>query len=256
VVVGIPTNVLGCQNTHSGVGYAGLFIFINNPDSDQGYREYLGVRLSSSLISGVLYDVQFSVSQAERTTHASSDIQVLFSSDSLIFDQNTPILIDPQLQGTPGNYYESYNDWMQVEWTYQATGNESFMYIGNFKNNMNTDTLITFNSSNMLGYYFPSTYYYIDDVQVSTSTLSSNPRIGFKSMLLYPNPFSSVVNLQSHVALSQISVFNIHGEMVLNQKAPFSSIVEIDLSELNIGLYILDVTSVSGQQFREKIVKR
>lgn len=253
---GIPTNGVGCQEVFQGEGYAGLFIFSNNPDSEQGYREYLGVKLISPLSAGQLYTVYLAISLAERATHSSSDIQILFSSDSLYYEQITPVALQPQLSFSTGNYFESYQDWMELGWNYQAVGNEAFMYIGNFGNNLISDTLEVFNSASNIGYYYPSSYYYIDDVKIYSNTLSANSIFGEESFQLFPNPFTSSIVVECSFVFSTIIISSLVGDIIYTGTEFSTSSTELDLAFLQNGLYILTIKTFEGQNFSQKIVKR
>ena len=65
---------------------------------------------------------------------------------------------------------------------------------------------------------------------------------GFK---LYPNPIKNTLWLDSEKILSEVKIFNLSGQELMNIK-PSKSHISIDLSELNMGLYFLKVTTDEG----------
>jgi hypothetical protein len=60
-----PRTVCGWQQTHSGSGYAGGYMF-----SGTLYREFVQVQLSSPLVAGTVYDFHMYVVLHNRSQHA------------------------------------------------------------------------------------------------------------------------------------------------------------------------------------------
>jgi hypothetical protein len=70
---------------------------------------------------------------------------------------------------------------------------------------------------------------------------------------IWPNPVSDKLFVQSSQLISQIDVYNITGNLILNT-LPESNSSSIDLSMLNQGLYIIKIRSEKGSYVR-KIIK-
>lgn len=75
---------------------------------------------------------------------------------------------------------------------------------------------------------------------------------GFKA---YPNPVSDVLNVRSYNTISEIAIYNLLGQKVLMQKANEDT-VQVNVSKLEAGTYLLQVTTLSGEQSSMKIVKQ
>ncbi len=86
-------------------------------------------------------------------------------------------------------------------------------------------------------------------VMVSVSEVNSQP----KSIFTYPNPTYGPLIIESNgVKISSIEVFNLPGEMVLNQELKNNS---INLEALPAGMYIVKIYSESGMVVN-RVVKR
>ena len=81
-----------------------------------------------------------------------------------------------------------------------------------------------------------------------TSGLSEPQKTHIK---LYPNPVMDVLYIQSNHAASNFNVYSIHGKLI--QSGKFES-NQVDLSALEMGLYLLDV-KINEEWIRYKIIK-
>jgi OOP family OmpA-OmpF porin len=161
LVVVPSNNGGGYQFAHSGDAYAGIFL-MQLPYLDA--REYLQVELSSSLISEVLYHFEMYVNLCNLSSFAIEDVGIYFS-DTNDFQ---PFSVMPQIINSSGFISDTLN-WTLISGDYIANGGETYLTIGNFKNDSNTDTtFIGQNSSQLLSYI------YVDDVSLTSSTGISN----------------------------------------------------------------------------------
>ena len=69
---------------------------------------------------------------------------------------------------------------------------------------------------------------------------------------LYPNPFSSIINLSGLNNISKIEILNLNGQVV-NSKSTSTSF--IDLSNLENGIYMMRITTSNNKIILKKIVK-
>lgn len=74
---------------------------------------------------------------------------------------------------------------------------------------------------------------------------------------VYPNPTSSVLNIQSKLnnKISEVNVYDLLGKQLLNKKIAVS-ITEIDMTNYSPGLYLLEVISEDNQKSIHKIIKK
>jgi uncharacterized protein (TIGR02145 family) len=73
---------------------------------------------------------------------------------------------------------------------------------------------------------------------------------------IYPNPFTSILTLESEKGISQVVVMNVSGQVVLARQANGESKLLLDANGLDTGLYIVKLTVVDGTNFHIRVVKR
>lgn len=258
---GTPTNARGCEVPYDGVGYADIFVYGPDFNDWNGYKEYLGVRLTNPLEAGMDYVVKFQASLAEKTGYAIWNIQVHFSPDSLTpmdtvsIAYNSYIDVEPQLTGTPGEFITNYDGWHEMAWNYTAAGGEQFMYIGSFEREEDMDALYVL-PIDSFGVYYQFSCYYIDDVQVRKGTLSVDDGSQYIPFKTFPNPVSEQISIETAEPISHVEIFDSQGKSVLKQRIPEQTEFELDVSDLSKGIYFLHVRFMDNRQTNRKLVKR
>lgn len=246
---GVPKNLMGWQIARTGNAYAGFiaaYPLEDIPPNPPVRREYVEIKLSDYLQAGQKYFVRFYVSLADSSNYAIDDIAMFFSSDTAISDTSYQLHYSPQITNPQGNFIVDKTNWALIAGEYIAVGGELFVTIGNFKDNINTDTLKVSGGGNIfLNSDYYGAYYYIDDVCISTdssfcdSLTYINERETNNSFNIYPNPtknkiFISAKNLQ----MEYIEVYNSIGELVKQIKNPTDN---IDLSDFSSDLFLVKV---------------
>lgn len=72
------------------------------------------------------------------------------------------------------------------------------------------------------------------------------------SQLVYPNPFTEEINIQSEKLYKYINIYNLFGQKVLESTRS----TRIDASELRKGIYLVELIDEKGQSFSTKIQKQ
>jgi hypothetical protein len=85
----------------------------------------------------------------------------------------------------------------------------------------------------------------LDDVELVTTNIS-----------LVPNPANNVITLTTDTSIKAITVFNNLGQLVLTKRSNFSQTNEIDISNLNSGIYIMNINSENGIKMTKKFIKQ
>jgi hypothetical protein len=70
-----------------------------------------------------------------------------------------------------------------------------------------------------------------------------------------PNPSSSIIEIQSEAVISQINIYSTQGNIVYSEQQN-SKQSSISISELNEGLYIVQIKFVDGKTTNKKIIKQ
>ncbi len=160
----VPYNWAGVADAYEGHGYAGIYVWMAN---GYPYREYLQCRLSRPLVKDSTYQISFrfklssySKFAVDRIGLLLSDTAISMKSDRVLDKRPTlSVIRDSALTRTTGL-------WEKAEMTYQATGGEAFLVIGNFFSNANTRYYEIIFRPIVQPMLAESAYYYIDHVEV------------------------------------------------------------------------------------------
>lgn len=148
------------QNSKTGNAYVGLY---TSGIAVQNGREYIQAELNSPLISGQCYYVQFYINLANWAKYGTNNTALNFSVIAPTLTNSVPLLNIPAHVKAYGNpIITDTLNWTFIQGIYTASGNESYITIGNFNNDPSTDT-IRFDTTIILN---DAAYYFIDDVSV------------------------------------------------------------------------------------------
>ena len=178
--VSVPSNTMGIQSAYDGNGYlGGYFANYKGGDGTDGYTgimwwEYIQGHLITSLEAGKVYRFSMEVSLAEYSDLMITEIGAYFS-DTPISSPNTAALtVTPQCVFTHNDHFSDTVNWIHLETLYQATGTEKYITIGNFRDNVTTDTLRRYNWVPFSNSPY-TTYFYIDNVQLIDPSWLKDP---------------------------------------------------------------------------------
>lgn len=90
-------------------------------------------------------------------------------------------------------------------------------------------------------------------LDISDWLLNTN-QLNKPSVNMYPNPVSNVLTIESLDTIDSIEIYNLLGQAVMNEKV-FQIRKEIDMSQLNNGMYLVKVIS-NGNSTTSKIIKK
>jgi hypothetical protein len=237
---GVPTNVVGCQESHSGQGYAGTFYLQPGIAPLNEYREYLAVELFEEMQAGQQYYVRYYVSLAEQATHAIWALQVLFLNEPYFnMDSPTYISLVPSLTHTTGSFVADKDGWTEISGIYTATGGERYLYMGNFQANADVESLdVNMPEQNIYSVQHNSAYYFVDDVYVGTELLSVSQSTAI-DFTLWPNPVINELQVKVN-SPSTIAVYSVTGASCL-QPTQIDGQVTINVTEWSSGVYLIKV---------------
>lgn len=153
-IVGVPNNFYGNQAGLSGNGYLGFHAYGTN------YREYVSVPLLETLEAGKNYCVTFNVSLADETGVAVNHLGAYFSDNAVNSSTTATLPFIPQVQ--TDSIIRDQNNWTPITGVFQATGTEGWLTIGNFTDDLNSDT----SQIGGMQFFEDRAYYYLDDISV------------------------------------------------------------------------------------------
>lgn len=170
----IPNNALGVQNSYDGNGYLGFCSIYQVGMGTDGYNgpmwwEYVQGQFTQVLETGKVYKFSIEVSLAEYSDLMITELGVYFSDVPISSPNSASLTVNPQIVFSEPNYFRDTTNWIHLESFYVANGTEQFLTIGNFRDNIENDTLRRYNlepnSAN------PNvTYFYIDAVSLTVAS--------------------------------------------------------------------------------------
>jgi hypothetical protein len=242
--ISVPVNLLGYQFPASGSAYAGFTTYISGETPP--YREIMGTKLISPLVIGQKYYVSFklNLSQGYNTNAGANKTGLRFT--NLQHSLSNPPLINNLADVYTSSVIMDTTNWTTVFKSFIADSAYSFIELGNFFDDSNTTVLpFKFQNTNW-------SYYYVDDVCISTDSLYSlswaDTNTGInnfnyeKEITIYPNPssgkiFIDIKNTQEQI---EIIVYDIYGSEVKNIKIGANK-NSIDFEDN--GIYFISVTN-------------
>lgn len=165
---GIPDNVFGSQCASLGNGYAGFFFYGSNGFEDA--REMFGGSLSSPLVIGQKYFISYKVSSAESSYSVNNMLGLRFTNRNLINASNPQIILPPPFVDNAAHIFSTaiVSDtlgWTQIKGSFVSDSVYNNFLIGCFYTHEQIDTIVK------PGFNFCKSYYYLDDVCISTDSL-------------------------------------------------------------------------------------
>src|SRR6185436_23686 len=241
--VDVPVNLAGFQFAHSGMAYAGILTFWGLA---MDTREYIEVPLATTLTAYLCYQFQMYVSCANNFQLSSNELSVYFSDSLITTNSWSPLPDTPQINNNLGFISDTLN-WITYSANYTATGNENYLIIGNFNNDLNTGTLLINGSA-----IYNDAYVYIDDVSlISCTGIEENPN-SKDQFLIYPNPVKDELKINSKSRIEEIKIFDAMGRIVLEQNDLSSGI--INLKSFSKGIYFIEIRDGKNVT-RKKFIK-
>jgi len=165
---GIPINNYFMHLPRTGVGMSQVLMFYDESIQPSYYkRDYLQGRFIHNLIAGKNYCVSFYVALEQASEYAINHIGAYLDDGSIdtaintsgyIQNQYTPQILDTSI------IYDTLN-WVKIEGSFTATGNEKFITIGNFSDIFHT-SYVLYDSWKLTSTY---SLYLVDDISVIES---------------------------------------------------------------------------------------
>ncbi len=253
----VPNNWGGYQMASSGNAYSAFGSYASHIYGVD-LREFIGGQLTSSLSIGTKYYVSFkvslSISNQIQVNCACNNIGAMFSSVPYSWLNPAPITNNPQV------YYDSLiNDtlgWTTISGSFTSDSAYQYIVIGNFFDDLNTDTLIMTTDT------YCNSYYYLDDVCVSPDSLtcyniteakeSNNQK---STISIYPNPTSTHFTIQGLNKPYNLTLYNSLCQLLYTEYNILDTSKRIDVSKYNKGLLFVRIET-EDEMYYQKIIKQ
>jgi hypothetical protein len=249
----VPLNIEGYQNAADGVAYIGMGVYVMHDSLKYCfYNEPAGASLITPMIIGQKYFVSFKVALTIDTGGgtgcggdpgcASNKIGALFSTKT--FSNSNPAPRKNFAQVYTDSIITDTTNWTTISGSFIADSAYTFIAIGGFFDSLHTQIIR----------YYPGcpyntasqSYYYVDDVRVSTDSLYGLS-IGVNQLerqgsyfSVYPNPTNNgtiKIEIPSR-QIASLEITDALGQTVYYRKS-ISSSQTLDLSFLGNGTYIV-----------------
>ena len=99
-----------------------------------------------------------------------------------------------------------------------------------------------------------SQVFLVDDFKVSSSQTLSTQNNTIENLSFFPNPVADTITLQTLDNLNTVVVYNLAGQRLLTFNKTELTTKTIDLSNLQTGIYILDVNDVNDKTGKIKVI--
>ncbi|MBK9285597.1 MAG: gliding motility-associated C-terminal domain-containing protein [Sphingobacteriaceae bacterium] len=159
--------VMGFQTARTGNFMAGINYY--NSTSFLKWRSYIQAPLTKSLVSNKSYCVTFYVNLFNSSKYASDELSAYLDDGTIAAIAFGEVaVVNPQIKSPVGIFLSDTLNWMKVQETFIASGNESYITLGNFK----PQALLT------ASLVYPGAFkvvadYHVDDVSVIETDLAA-----------------------------------------------------------------------------------
>ncbi|MGB3946684.1 MAG: T9SS type A sorting domain-containing protein [Bacteroidia bacterium] len=250
----VPASCAGYQMAATGNAYVGMFTSGTGGASDTTFREYIGTQLITNLIIGQQYWVSFKVNLPKSTYCATNNIGILFSTVPYSYSNPSPIRNFAHVYSS--SIISDTANWVTVSGAFVSDSVYGYIVVGNFFDNQHTQ-------HNMLDSQLPfcGSYYFVDDICVSTDSATCIGSTGIKEqkflsqLTIYPNPSNSIFNIKlPNQQGFSLSVTDITGRTVYTNKNA-TDIITIDARGFSTGVYFIKAinqrTVLTGKLVKE-----
>jgi hypothetical protein len=236
----IPQNYFGTRAPASGNAYAGIISSLQTTE----HREIIGTELIHPLQIGTIYYCSMKVCLAGSINPSNycglNKLGFLFS--NILYDSINIAPVCNCAQIFSDSIVLDTLNWFTIKGFLVADSSYQYVYLGRFNNNSTTDFIQINGTGN-------NSYYYIDDVCISTDSnyafnyiFNEIPVSTLNYFMLYPNPTSDFINIQCNLDFAEVRIIDLLGNIKQRISIALIKDEKIDVNSLKSGCYILTVT--------------
>jgi len=243
----LPNCFVGKVYPHSDSGVMGFITWTGELDN---FREYISCGLKSELNKGSTYKVTFYVTNGTVMFYGgygSDNLGVIFSTSPLKQISDSVLLNVTPHYSSPDILYNT--QWQKVEFTFKSDSAYKYLTIGNFINDLSTQ------SKDFYGVR-KEAYYYIDDISVvltkEVSVWDYNRANTFAQV--NPNPCSKelLVKVNSD-EFCELILFNALGKIIIKEN--FTKSIDLALENFTNGIYFYEIKTKLNVIKKGRILK-
>jgi len=240
-IVSTPNNAFGFQNAKTGNAYMGMQIFFT-PNT----REIIGSHLLSSMIIGQTYFISIYFVATYDTSIQSAGVACLSNKmgvkfSTVPFNTSNPPPIN--------NFAHLYSDsiltdtinWSHLSGTIIADSSYEYVMIGNFFDDMHTDTM-------QIIHNYSRCYYLVDDICVSNSLNECNlfsyfSEISETNDIIKFNPIDNYIRvINKDHEFAKFFIYDLYSKEIMHGSLK-NELNMFDMQETVPGIYIVSIQS-------------
>lgn len=264
--MGVPQSLFVYQAERRGCNaYMGLATWSKVSNS----REHIGIGLSQPLTVGETYYLSFYTVQdglflnGEYFGVPSNNIGIRLS--TIEYNPSNPVPINNFAHLRSETIITDTVSWVRISGSLIADSAYTHLILGNFYDDTATDTLYqscqTCQNS--------GSYYLVDDVCLSTDFDICNGGVDFIPcnvsvreeeeaglVKVFPNPFRDILTVSNlKYSYSEVLLYDMLGTLVLHEGIEHYKSVQLDLSFLPTGLYVLKIANSNNEYISKRLTK-
>jgi hypothetical protein len=212
-------------------------------------NEYAATKLIDNLETGAKYCFSIYIVSSSNANYVIQNIHFGFDADSIFENTGTKVTIDKYYSLSNNIIYDS-TDWREFEVEFIATGNERYLYIGNFDTTANL-VYHDYNQLTVPPYRLNYAYYFFDNVSLTKCLPPLED-----DFVIYPNPSNGGViytEFESDTT-GVIELYNSLGQIVRSRDIPQGNFKGELFQQLATGVYIVTIQTDSGYRREQKLV--
>jgi photosystem II stability/assembly factor-like uncharacterized protein len=244
-----PVCILGSQLPRTGAVFVGLHPY-SIPGLNQ--REYIQSILTTPMIPGHEYCVEFYVSLADHAEKYISTLGAYFSDSPVSSNNDQPLPYIPQIASSA--FITDTAAWTKISGTLLATSAFNYITIGNFNDDASTSTGLNPGGSSSPGCY--GSYYFIDDVSVTDCTTGIDEQEKNNSVVVFPNPAHEFIVISAQFKVEdEITVIDMLGKTIFRKtvESPISNF-QLQTSNFPNGIYFVKINNGEKVYGRKMVV--
>ena len=230
----LPNTAYRYVNPHGGNAIMGLCLWAGRQGID--YREYITRSLKTPLSVGNSYKLSFFFSNGLPNGGVQGNgidqFSILLSTfPPKQLENNVIKMVHPQFVN---NTILFNTNWREISYIFKSDSAYNFITIGNFQNDSFTNHQL-FDST-----FYISSYYFIDDIELTQYTNSVNNNFLNNSLTVYPNPFCDRLNIELiGDETYQLIIYDNLSRKVIEET--FSKSIQVRTEKLNPGFYYYEI---------------
>jgi hypothetical protein len=260
---GIPKNIVGYQQDHRNCSaYMGLITF----GASGNDREHIGIQLSQPLVIGQKYFISFYTVMGEDliagTQFGMPSNNIGMRLSTVAYSSSNPAPIDNFSHLRATTIITDSTNWVRISGSIVADSAYSYLILGNFYDDANTDTL----HYTCGGCLNSESYYFVDDICISTDSSLCNGGIDAipcnvsveenelnNQVNIFPNPSNGIITISLNEPIKNYTIYSSLGELIINNN-PNTKNIQINLTNHSAGIYYINIQTTKSNIIKKFII--